>query len=88
MKINLRGVAPATWTRLIVLLVALTNQISISFFDTPLIPIGDEELYESISTIVTAVAAIYAAWKNNSLTEPAQNADEVMKIEKKRINIK
>ena len=88
MKINLKRVTPATWTRLIVLVIALINQVAISFFDTPIISIGDEELYESVSTIVTAAAAIYAAWKNNSLTEPAQNADEVMRLEKKNINIK
>lgn len=82
MKVNFRNVEPATWIRIITLLVVLVNQIAISVFDFQLLPFTDEQIYEGVSALVTFAVAVISAWYNNSLTEPAQEADRVLKEKK------
>ncbi|MED0689969.1 phage holin [Bacillus licheniformis] len=82
MKFNLRNVRPATWVRIIALFLVLVNQIAVSVLDTTLLPFTDAEIYEGVSTVVTLVVSVWSAWKNNSLTEPAQEADRVLKAKK------
>ena len=43
------------------------------------LPFSDEEVYTAGTTIVTAVAAIWAWWKNNSITPAAIEADQQLK---------
>lgn len=81
---NLKGVTPATWVRIVSLFAVLVNQISISIFEFQLIPFTDDEIYEGLSTLATFVVAVIAAWKNNSISEPAQKADKVLKTEVKK----
>lgn len=81
-NINLKGVSKATWVRILGLLFILLNQIATSIFDFQLLPFEDAEIYEGISTALTLLVSIYAAWKNNSLTEEAQHADSVLKLKK------
>lgn len=76
---NFRNVDKATWARIVVLVLTLANQVSISFFNFQLLPYSDEQLYEAVSTALTVGAAIWAGWKNNSLTKEAQQADEYLK---------
>lgn len=78
-KINLQGVDKATWVRIIGLFLILINQISISIFEFKLIPFEDAEIYEGISTALTVLIAVWAGWKNNSVTEKAQEADRVLR---------
>ena len=67
-----------TIIRTIVLGIALLNQILTMFEINPL-PFSDEEVYTAGTTIVTAVAAIWAWWKNNSITPAAIEADQQLK---------
>lgn len=76
---NLRGVSVDTWVRIIALFVILSNQVSISFFSFQLVPFTDEQVYEEVSTISTIVVTVWAAWKNNSFTKKAQEADKTLK---------
>lgn len=78
-KINLQGVDKATWVRILGLFLILINQISISIFEFKLIPFEDVEIYEGISTALTVLIAVWAGWKNNSVTEKAQEADKILK---------
>ncbi len=70
-----------TIVRTIVLIVALLNQILMASGLSPL-PIEDETLAETISSVVTIIAAIWAWWKNNSFTPEAIEADERMRAAK------
>ncbi|MDD2297410.1 MAG: SPP1 phage holin family protein [Sphaerochaetaceae bacterium] len=79
-----KGVTKQTWTRIIGLFLILINQISISFFQFQLLPFGDEQIYEGISVVLTVMASIWTAWKNNSFTLAAQNADVLMYSSKSR----
>ena len=75
---KLKKIKPATYIRTTVLVLALINQLCHQLGLIPL-PAGNEELYTSISWIITALAAITAWWKNNSFTDAAVKADEMLK---------
>lgn len=76
---NFRGVSKDTWVRIIALFVILANQVSISFFNFQLVPFDDEQVYEEVSTVSTIVVTVWAAWRNNSFTKEAQEADKLLK---------
>ena len=57
---------------------ALVNQIFTIIGINPL-PFGDNDVYETVSLIITAAASVWAWWKNNSFTREALKADEFLK---------
>lgn len=69
-----------TIARTVVLFLALANQVMIAFGWNP-INIEEESVYTLISTLVTLIAACVAWWENNSFTQAALKADEVLKEE-------
>lgn len=69
--------------RLVVLVILLINQALITLGWNPL-PFSEEQIYETVSSIATVVVAIWAWWKNNSITKEAQKADEYLKELKKQ----
>lgn len=78
-KLNLKGVPAATWVRIIGLFIILANQVSVSIFNFQLVPFGDEEIYEGISTILTIVISVFATWKDTPVTVAAQKGHKVTK---------
>lgn len=66
-----------TIIRTIILIVALINQILTATGINPL-PFSDDMIYELVSVIFTVVASAVAWWKNNSFTQNALMADEVL----------
>lgn len=70
-----------TIARTIVLFLALANQIMVAFGVVPL-DIAEDDVYTVCSTLATLITAIIAWWKNNSFTQAALKADEVLKEEK------
>jgi SPP1 family holin len=68
----------STIVRTVVLVVMLINQLLAAFGKSPL-PFSDEEVDTFVSTVLTAVSALWAWWKNNSFTKAALKADEVLK---------
>lgn len=70
-----------TIVRLIVLLIALINQLLVAVGKSPL-PFENETVNEFVSALVTVLAAAWAWWKNNSFTKEAIEADEIMKQKK------
>ena len=59
-----------TIARTIVLFVALINQVIVMLGGDAL-PFDDTQVYEAVSTLLTAGAAIVAWWKNNSFSQQA-----------------
>jgi SPP1 family holin len=66
-----------TILRTVILALALINQILTSLGYSPL-PIDDEQIETLISVGFTVAAALWAWWKNNSVTKPAQQADNYL----------
>lgn len=64
-----------TWARTICLMVAIINQI-LAAQGRPILPIDNE----TITSLITAAAALAAWWKNNSFSCAALNGDEVKKM--------
>lgn len=73
----------ATVARTAVLAFALLNQIFTMAGSNPL-PFSNDEVYTFITGALTAGAALWAWWKNNSFTQPAIEADEKLKELKAR----
>lgn len=69
--------------RLVVLVILLVNQALIVFGLNPL-PFSEEQIYEAVSSVATVVVALWAWWKNNSITKEAQEADEYLQELKER----
>lgn len=77
-------VSKGTIIRILVLLFGLINAMLIMMDRAP-IDIDDtmitgtvEAVYQAVSYILLAGSAIWAAWKNNSITQPALIADKYL----------
>lgn len=66
-----------TIARTVVLAAALCNQLLISCGKEAL-PWTENEIYIGVSTAITAAAAAWAWWKNNSFTKNARDADKYL----------
>lgn len=66
-----------TIIRTVVLALALINQVLTMSGHSP-IPISDEQVTEVITLVATIGAAIWSWWKNNSFTQAAIEADQVL----------
>lgn len=75
-----RKVEKMTIVRTAVLAFALINQVLTISGHNPL-PFSEEEVGEAVSMVLTAAAALWAWWKNNSFTQAAIAADEFMHSE-------
>lgn len=70
-------VSSATIIRTICLALALINQI-LSATGHAVIPISNTEIEQLVSTGLTVAAAIVSWWENNSFTQEAIQADEML----------
>ena len=64
--------------RLVVLAILLINQTLITMGWNPL-PWSEDDIYDGVSSVATVIVALWAWWKNNSVTKEAQKADEYLK---------
>lgn len=71
-------ISAGTIARTIILILALVNQV-LTATGHSVINVSDESINTLISTGFTIVTAIIAWWKNNSFTQSALKADEVMR---------
>lgn len=79
-RINLKGVSAQTWARTIVLLVALVAQLFVVLGKREE-GIDIERWQEVVTYALTLISAVWSWWKNNSFTDAAQKADEVLNID-------
>ncbi len=75
-------VSTDTIVRTIVLIITLINQVLTMIGKNPL-PFAEDELYTTITAIITVIVSIWTWWKNNSFTSEAIIADEYLKSMKK-----
>lgn len=74
----MKNITAGTMARTVCLVLALTNQI-LTVLGYNVINISDDTVNTLISTGFTVITAIAAWWKNNSFTEAAIEADNVMR---------
>lgn len=74
-------ISAGTIARTLCLCLALVNQI-LTATGHSIINVSNDDINTLISTGFTVVSAVVAWWKNNSFTQSALKADEVMKEEK------
>ena len=77
-KINLKGVTRQTWVRTTVLIIALIGQLLV-ILGRKTEAINIDQWTEYVTYAVTAISSIWAWWKNNSFTQQAQDADNILK---------
>ena len=70
-------ISKGTLIRTIILALALVNQVLVMLGLSPL-NIADDDISTVISTVWTIIAAAVAWWKNNSFTDAAIRADNLM----------
>lgn len=76
-KINLKGVTAQTWTRTLVLVLALISQLCV-ILGKRSEAIDVDQWQEYVTYALTVIGSIWAWWKNNSFTKNAQTADKVL----------
>lgn len=79
----MKKVETATIVRTVVLIVALVNQALVISGKSP-IPYSEEEVGQAVSMIIMVAASLWTWWKNNSFTQAAIDADEVLRQNKKK----
>lgn len=76
-KFNLKGVTVQTWARTLVLLLALISQLFV-IVGKRTEAIDVDQWQEYVTYALTVGASVVAWWKNNSFTDKAQDADNVL----------
>ena len=77
-SIDCANISPATYTRYILMIIAIINMLLNAFKINP-IEVSENEVYQVVSNILTCVLFVINTWKNNSVTNSAINADQYMK---------
>jgi len=72
-----KKIEAGTIVRTGVLLFALANQALTISGHNPL-PFSEDEVGQAVSMVLTVGASLWAWWKNNSFTQAALTADEVL----------
>ena len=67
-----------TIIRTIITFVALLNSVLVMCNKNPL-PYSETQLYAALSGIMSALSTLWSWWKNNSFTQEAIEADEVLR---------
>lgn len=71
------GIKLDTIIRTVCLVLALVNQC-LTMAGHSLLPLTDEQVTEALTLGATIVTSLWAWWKNNSFTQAAIVADEIM----------
>ena len=74
---NFKGVTSQTWVRTIVLIIALIGQFLV-ILGRKTEAINIDQWTEYVTYAVTAISSVWAWWKNDSFTQKAQEADNIL----------
>lgn len=78
-QINVKDIKPSTYVSAVVLIFTMVNYV-LNIMGKPVININENEISAWVTAIVGVVGIIYSWYKNQSITRPAQVADDIMKI--------
>lgn len=78
-QINVKDIKASTYVSAIVLIFTMVNYV-LNIMGKPVININENEIAAWVTAIVGVVGIVYSWYKNQSITHPAQVADDVMKI--------
>lgn len=78
-QINVKDIRPSTYVSAVVLIFTMVNYV-LNIIGKPVININENEITAWVTAIVGVVGIVYSWYKNQSITHPAQVADDVMKI--------
>lgn len=78
-QINVKDIKASTYVSAVVLIFTMVNYV-LNIMGKPVININENEIAAWVTTIVGVVGIIYSWYKNQSITKPAQVADDVMQI--------
>lgn len=73
----------AAFARLVVPFYALVNAFLLSMGYNPM-PFSDEDVTAALNTVIGAVGTLYVWWKNNNVTQAAQEA-QLLQDQVKRV---
>lgn len=78
-QINVKDIKPSTYVSAVVLIFTMVNYV-LNIMVKPVININENEIAAWVTAIVGVAGIIYSWYKNQSITKPAQVADDVMQI--------
>ena len=78
-QINVKDIKASTYVSAVVLIFTMVNYV-LNIMGKPVININENEITAWVTAIVGVVGIVYSWYKNQSITHPAQVADDVMKI--------
>lgn len=78
-QINVKDIKPSTYVSAVVLIFTMVNYV-LNIMGKPVININENEIAAWVTAIVGIVGIVYSWYKNQSITHPAQVADDIMKI--------
>lgn len=78
-QINVKDIKASTYVSAVVLIFTMVNYV-LNIMGKPVININENEIAAWVTAIVGVVGIIYSWYKNQSITHPAQVADDIMKI--------
>lgn len=77
MKINFKNVKPHTWVSIVMVLFVIVNSV-LTAMGKPVIEFQEDQITGIVTVIMDLVFIGFAVYKNQSLTEFAQIADEIL----------
>lgn len=74
---TLKKIKPHTYVSIVMVIIAIVNYVLIAM-GKPAINLGEEAITYGVNTVLNLVFIAYPMWKNNSITENALIADDLL----------
>lgn len=73
----LKQIKAKTWVSIVLVTISLLNYI-LTAMGKPIINLGENDVTYIVNTVMMLVSIGYSAWTNNSFTQKAQIADDLL----------
>ena len=74
---TLKKIKPHTYVSIVMVIIAIVNYV-LTAMGEPIIDLGEETITYAVNTVLNLVFIGFSMWKNNSVTENAIIADDVL----------
>lgn len=74
---TLKKIKPHTYVSIVMVIISLVNYV-LTAMGEPIITLGEETITYAVNTVLNLVFIVYAMWKNNSFSDNAIMADQVL----------